>query len=94
MSFDIEKVADLARLSLKPEEKAKLTGELSAILDYVKKLETLDTKNVEPTSHVLNIENVFREDEVKPSQVRDKALDHAPLKDGKFFKVPKTVERE
>lgn len=94
MSFDIEKIADLARLSLKPEEKTKLAGELSSILDYVKKLETLDTKNVEPTSHVLNMENVFREDEVKPSQVRDKALEHAPATDGKFFKVPKTVERE
>ena len=94
MSFDIEKIADLARLSLKPEEKKKITGELTAILDYVKKLDALDTKNVEPTSHVLNMENVFREDEIKPSQVRDKALEHAPQKDGKFFKVPKTVERE
>lgn len=94
MNFDIEKIAELARLSLKPDEKKKLAGELSAILEYVKKLEALDTKNVPPTSHVLNMENVFREDEVKPSHVRDKALEHAPQKEGKFFKVPKTVERE
>ncbi len=94
MSFDIDKIAELARLNLKPEEKAKLAGELSAILQYVKKLEALDTKSVEPTSHVLNIENVFREDEPKPSNVRDAALGHAPLREGKFFKVPKVVDRE
>ena len=94
MSFRIEKIADLARLNLKPEEKAKLAGELDAILNYVKGLDKLDTKNVEPTSHVLNIENVFREDEVKPSATRDEVLKHAPLAEGKFFKVPKVVDRE
>ncbi len=94
MNINIDKIAELARLSLKPEEKAKIAGQLSAILDYVKNLDALDTKNVEPTSHVLNMENVFREDEVKSSNIRDKVLEHAPGKDGKFFKVPKTVERE
>ena len=94
MSFNIEKVAELARLSLKPEEKAKLEKELSSILSYVEQLKSLDTEKVEPTSHVLNMENVFRADEVKPSSVRDEVLDHAPSRDGKFFKVPKTVERE
>ena len=94
MDFDIDKVAELARLSLRPEEKAKLAKDLKSILQYVKQLESLDTSNVEPTSHVLNLENVFRKDEVNPSEVRDEALAHAPLKDGKFFKVPKIVERE
>ncbi len=94
MNFQIEKIAELARLNLKPEEKKKLSGDLQAILDYVKKLEAIDTKNVEPTSHVLNLENVFRPDEVKPSAVRDEVLKHAPQSDGKFFKVPKVVERE
>ena len=94
MSFNIDKIAELARLSLKPEEKTKISGQLSAIIDYVKNLDALDTKNVEPTSHVLNMENVFREDEAKSSNVRDKVLEHAPGKDGKFFKVTKTVERE
>ena len=94
MEFQIEKIAELARLNLKPEEKAKLQRDLEAILGYVKKLESLDTKQVEPTSHVLNLENVFRKDEIKPSEVREDALAHAPLKEGKFFKVPKVVERE
>ncbi len=94
MAFDIEKIAELARLNLKPEEKKKLEKDLESILAYVEKLKTLDTSQVEPTSHVLNIENVFRKDEVKPAQVRDEALKHAPLVDGKFFKVPKVVEKE
>ncbi len=94
MDFNIDKVAELGRLSLKPEEKAKLSQDLNHIVQYVKQLEALDTREVEPTSHVLNLENVFRKDEVKPSGVRDEALAHAPLKEGKFFKVPKTVDRE
>ena len=94
MDFDIDKVAELARLSLKPEEKEKIAKDLGSILQYVKQLESLDTREVEPTSHVLNLENVFRKDEVKPSEVRDEVLSHAPLRDGKFFKVPKVVERD
>jgi len=93
MEFNIERVAELARLNLKPEEKKKLEKDLSAILDYVKKLDKLDTKNVEPTSHVLDMENVFRADEVNPSDAADKALKHAPNADGRFFKVPKVVQR-
>lgn len=94
MEFKIERVAELARLNLKPEEKQKLEKDLGAILDYVKNLEKLDTSKVEPTSHVLNMENVFRPDEVKPSDAADKALEHAPQADGRFFKVPKIVHRD
>lgn len=94
MKFEIEKVAGLARLSLKPEEKAALEKDLGAILDYVKQLEKLDTSRVEPTSHVLNLENVFRKDEARLSGVRDEVLKHAPQRDGNFFKVPKVVDRE
>ena len=93
MELDIEKVAKLARLNLKPEEKTKLSKDLENILGYVKTLEKLNTGGVEPTSHVLNLENVFRPDEAKDSQVRDKALAQAPQTEGKFFKVPKTVDR-
>ena len=93
MEFKIEKIAELARLNLKPEEKAKLEKDLGAILGYVKNLEKLDTKSVEPTSHVLNLENVFRKDEAKPSGVRDEVLKCAPASEGKFFKVPKVVDK-
>ena len=93
MNFEIEKVAELARLNLKPEEKKKLSEDLKKILRYVKSLELLSTENVQPTSHVMNLENVFRKDEVKSSEVRDKILGHAPQIEGKFFKVPKIVEK-
>ncbi len=93
MEFKIERVAELARLNLKPEEKQKLERDLGAILDYVHKLSLLDTAGVEPTSHVLNMENVFRKDEAKTSNAAEKALAHAPQADGRFFKVPKIVQR-
>lgn len=94
MSFNIDKIAELARLSLKPEEKKKLEKDLESILGYVEKLNAIDTKNVQPTSHVLDLENVFRKDEVRPSEVREEALKRAPVREGNFFKVPKVVERE
>ena len=93
MEFKIEKIADLARLNLKPEVARKIEKELEAILGYVENLKALDTANVEPTSHVLNLENVFRKDEVKVSGVRDEVLKHAPQSEGKFFKVPKVVDK-
>ena len=93
MDFKIEKVAELARLNLKAEEKTKLEKDLGNILKYVESLSAIPTDKVEPTSHVLNLENVFRKDEIKPSQVRDKALKYAPQAEGKFFKVPKVVEK-
>ncbi len=94
MSFEIEKIAELARLNLKPEEKSKLQKDLGAILSYVEQLKGLNTEGVETTSHVLNLENVFRPDEVHESHVRDKALKYAPQSEAAFFKVPKVVDRE
>lgn len=94
MSFQIEQIAELARLSLKPEEKAKLQKDLESILAYVEQLKTVSTDSVEPTSHVLNLENVFREDKPHPSEVRDNVLKHAPQREGNFFKVPKVIEQE
>lgn len=94
MPFEIEQIAELARLSLKPEEKARLKKDLESILAYVEQLKTVPTEAVEPTSHVLNLENVFREDSVRPSAVRDEVLKHAPEREGNFFKVPKIIEQE
>lgn len=94
MSFEIEQIAELARLSLKPEEKAKLKKDLESILAYVEQLKGVPTDQVEPTSHVLDLENVFREDKVLPSNVRDEVLKHTPLREGNFFKVPKVIDQE
>ena len=94
MAFQIEQIAELARLSLKPEEKAKLKKDLESILAYVEQLKAVPTDSVEPTSHALNLENVFRDDKVHPSEVRDEVLKHAPRREGNFFKVPKVIEQE
>jgi aspartyl-tRNA(Asn)/glutamyl-tRNA(Gln) amidotransferase subunit C len=94
MPFDIEAIAKLARLSLKPEEKKKLEKDIASILAYMEQLKAIDTQQIEPTSHVLKLENVFREDEAKPCEVREEVLKHAPGREGKFFKVPKVVEKE
>lgn len=94
MSFEIEQIAELARLSLKPEEKAKLQKDLESILAYVEQLKAVPTDHVEPTSHVLNLENIFREDKIHPCDIRDEILRHAPQREGNFFKVPKIIDQE
>ncbi|HEX9060417.1 MAG TPA: Asp-tRNA(Asn)/Glu-tRNA(Gln) amidotransferase subunit GatC [Clostridia bacterium] len=88
----IEHVAGLARLNLTPEEKETLTKEMAGIISYVDKLNELDTSNIQPTSHVLPIRNVFREDVSGESYDREVILSNAPAKDDGCFKVPKVVE--
>ena len=87
----IEHVANLARLNLTEQEKEKLTIEMASIISYMDKLNELDTTNIEPRSHVLQMKNVFREDIVQPSVDREDALKNAPSKNEEFFKVPKVI---
>ena len=89
---EVEHVARLARLALTPEEKERMRSQLDAILAYIDKLRELDTTGVEPTSHVLPITNVMREDEVRPSFPKEEMLANAPERDGDFFRVPKIIE--
>ena len=88
---DVEKIAALARLEFTQEEKEKLARQFNDILAYMEKLNQLDTSKVEPLSHVIDVKNVFREDEVKPGLSQEQALKNAPAKDDKFFKVPKVI---
>lgn len=88
----VEKVATLARLTLKPAEVETFTQQLNSILDFAGKLNELDTTHVEPTSHVLPMANVMREDEVKSSLPREKALSNAPEQQDGMFKVPAVFE--
>lgn len=88
----MEHVASLARLALREEEVELFTAQLSDILTYVAKLNELDTKDVEPTSHVLPVKNVLREDEKGRSVEREKALLNAPDRTEEFFRVPKVIE--
>lgn len=88
---EVEHVAKLARLEFNDAEKEKLTHELNDILTHIDKLNTLDTSNVEPLSHVNEPGNVMREDIAKPSLPREDALRNAPDKTDEFFKVPKVI---
>jgi len=88
----VKKVARLSRLDLTEAEVEEFTGQLSAILDYVEKMNELNTDNVEPLAHCLPISNVFRADSVKESLGTEKTLANAPQRDGEFFKVPKILD--
>lgn len=88
---EVEHVALLARLYLSEEEKEAYTQQLGAILDYMERLNTLDTQGVEPTAHVLPLRNVFREDAVRPGLPREKTLAGAPAAREGQFKVPRVV---
>ena len=88
----VERIAALARLELTAAEKSATEAQLSAILDYVRKLEELDVARVEPLAHALETPNVFREDEARPSMPTEDALANAPDKVEVFFKVPKVIE--
>jgi aspartyl-tRNA(Asn)/glutamyl-tRNA(Gln) amidotransferase subunit C len=81
-------VARLARLKLTDEELEKMAGELSGILDHVDRISELDLDRVEPTSHVIALENVLRPDEPRPSWERDDMLERAPDPASGSYRVP------
>lgn len=81
-------VARLARLRLSDAEVEAMTGELSSVLGHIEKIGELDLDGVEPTSHVVALENVLRPDEPRPSLPREVALAEAPDTDGSGFRVP------
>lgn len=89
---DVLYVADLARLEFTEEELGTYVDQLSAILDYEEQLNQVDTTGVAPTAHVLPVKNVLREDVVKPSLNREKALMNAPSQEQGCFSVPKVLE--
>ena len=81
-------VARLARLELADEEVERMSGELSGILDHVERMNELELEGVEPTSHVIALENVLRADEPRPSWPRERVLEPAPDSDEGAFRVP------
>jgi aspartyl-tRNA(Asn)/glutamyl-tRNA(Gln) amidotransferase subunit C len=95
MSFtleEVQRVATLARLHLDNEEVQLLAVQLDRILQYMEKLNQLDTSQVEPLAHAVDIVNAFREDRVTNSPDPESLLANAPEKDETFFKVPKIIE--
>ncbi len=91
---EVEKVAELARLSLSEEELDRMTGQLGEILGYIGLLSELDTENVEPMAHSLDLSNVLREDVVQPGLDREAALANAPQSDGECYLVPAVLGEE
>ena len=89
---DVEHVARLARLALTDAELEKMREQLNGILSYIEKLNALDTRDVEPTSHAVPMVNVMRDDVPGPCLPRDEALANAPDRAGEFFRVPRIIE--
>jgi aspartyl-tRNA(Asn)/glutamyl-tRNA(Gln) amidotransferase subunit C len=85
---DVLHVARLARLELSADEVERFQEQLAAILDAVSKVQELDLAGVPPTSHPLDVVNVWREDEPRPSLPVEEALANAPDRDGDLFRVP------
>jgi aspartyl-tRNA(Asn)/glutamyl-tRNA(Gln) amidotransferase subunit C len=92
MKISIDHLSRLARLSLSDEEKELFGNQLNSILSYMDQLNELDTGNVEPTSHVISISNIVREDLPWTSLDREDALSNAPDRTDKFYRVPKIIE--
>jgi len=88
----VKYVADLARIELSEKELEDFTVQLDRILGYVHQLKTLDVSGLEPTSHVLQMKNVYRDDLVKQSLPVSEALKNAPAREGNLFKVHKIIE--
>ncbi|MCX5712201.1 MAG: Asp-tRNA(Asn)/Glu-tRNA(Gln) amidotransferase subunit GatC [Candidatus Omnitrophica bacterium] len=88
----VKYTAHLARLELDPEQLEKLSIQLKDILGFIDSLSQLDISNIEPTSHILPINNVLREGVPKESLALEKVLQNAPRKKGNFFSVPKVIE--
>ena len=89
---DVLNTAELARLEFDDESLSKFTRQLGDILVHIDDLAALDTENVEPTSHVLELSIPFRKDEVVQTITTEEALRNAPSKENGFFTVPKVIE--
>ena len=99
---DVAYVADLANLELTAAERERMLRDLNSILEYIDRLNELDTTNVTPMSHATiasaaesqsTLSNVLREDELRPCLPHQDAMANAPNTDGEFFKVPKVIEK-
>ncbi len=89
----VDKLANLARLQFNTTEKEGIKNDLQRMIQFVEKLNEVDTTGVEPLLHMSEQVNVLREDEVKGSITRAEGLQNAPVHDGEFFKVPKVIKR-
>ena len=89
---EVSHVARLARLALSPAEADKLGEQLGNILGFIKQLDRLDTRDVVPTSHAVEMGTPFRDDAVRPFGDKEAILANAPDREGDFFRVPRIIE--
>ena len=89
---EIEHIANLSRITLTVDEKNTFAKQLTNILDYIEKLNELDTDEVPPMAYATSLKNVFREDDLKSSFSRQEILELSPSSINGFFKVPKVIE--
>lgn len=89
---EVRHIAKLARLQFDADDEQRLADSMGRILDYMNKLNELDTTGVPPMSHVLDVTNVFREDAVDERIDRDQALQNAPDADEEYIRVPKVID--
>jgi len=88
---EVEHVAWLARIELTEEEKSLFTEQFNRILEFFRQIDEVDTKDIPPTYHVLNLVNVYREDRVGETLPKESVLRNAPRKEDNFFKSPRIV---
>ena len=88
---EVKKVAHLARLELNKDEITNHAEQLEKILEYIKQLESIDTEEVPCTTRAIEVINVFRKDETKNSDCNEELLELGPLREEKYFKVPKII---
>lgn len=88
---DVKKIALLARLEIPEGDLEKFTGQMNQILDFVARLNELETTSIVPTSHAIPLANAFRQDVAVESRVREAAMENAPEQEGNLFRVPKVI---
>lgn len=90
----LDRIAELARLDVSdPAERTRLLADMQRVLDFVEKLNGVDTRGVEPLIHISEEQDVLREDIALPGLSKQEALMNAPVKDSDYFKVPKVVDK-
>lgn len=90
--LNIDRVANLARIALTPEEKVRFSAQLGDVLTYIAQLKEVDVSGVEATAHAFPVANVWADDAAQPGLPVDQALRNAPAKRDNMFAVPKVVE--
>ena len=89
---DVKKIARLARLNLEEKDLSEIKNDLNTIIGYFGQLDELDTENVEPMHHVLNVKNVWRDDKSSSKDKSKEIIDNGPLTENNYFKVPRILE--